>query len=320
MKITVFGAGAIGGFLGAKLQNSGADVSLVARGPHLSSMQNDGLTLIENGKSTNTKIRAVEHAQSLGPQDYVFITLKSHSVAKVVESIAPMLHDKTAIVWAVNGFPWWYFYVVDSQLENTRLHSVDPENILWTAFGPERVLGCVVYPAAEIVKPGVIKHIEGNRFSLGEPNGVESQRVKKLSEILTNASLRAPVRSNIRTEIWVKLWGNLSFNPTSVLTHATLDKLCTESGVRNIIRLMMKEAEEIANKLGVSFPIDVEKRIEGGAAVGAHQTSMLQVTRTGRRWTAHFPDGHGLGCKLHPRCRAMLPCCHQPSLLRAQRT
>ena len=282
MKITVFGAGAIGGFLGAKLQNSGADVSLVARGPHLSSIQNDGLTLIENGKSTNTKIRAVEHALSLGPQDYVFITLKSHSVAKVVESIAPMLHDKTAIVWAVNGFPWWYFYGVDSQLENTRLHSVDPQNILWNAFGPENILGCVVYPAAEIIEPGVIKHTEGNRFSLGEPNGVKSQRVKKLSEILTNASLRAPVRPNIRTEIWVKLWGNLSFNPTSVLTHATLDKLCTDSGVTNIIRLMMKEAEEIANKLGVTFPIDVEKRIEGGAAVGAHQTSMLQDILSGR--------------------------------------
>ena len=176
----------------------------------------------------------------------------------------------------VNGIPWWYFHKIGGELEGTRLSSVDPDNKQWDVFGPDRVLGCVVYPAAEVIKPGVIRHIEGNKFSLGEPNGEKSQRSQLLSEALRSAGLKAPVRKKIRDEIWVKLWGNLSFNPISALTYATLDVLCEDRDTRQVLRTMMLEAKEIGEKLGINFPIDVEQRINGGAAVGSHKTSMLQ--------------------------------------------
>ena len=182
----------------------------------------------------------------------------------------------------VNGIPWWYFHKVGGEFEGTRVNSVDPGNIQWDGFGPDKVLGCVVYPAAEVIEPGVIKHLEGNRFSLGEPDGSKSDRALKLSKALTEAGLKAPVRPKLRDEIWVKLWGNLSFNPISALTHATLDVLCTDIGTRDVARKMMIEAQLIAEKLGVKFPIDVERRIDGGAAVGAHRTSMLQDLDQGR--------------------------------------
>jgi 2-dehydropantoate 2-reductase len=188
----------------------------------------------------------------------------------------------TTIVSGVNGVPWWYFHGVGGVLEGTRLASVDPGDAQWNGFGPDKVLGCVVYPAAEVVKPGVIKHIEGNRFSLGEPDGSKSDRAVALSKALMSAGLKAPVRPKLRDEIWVKLWGNLSFNPISALTHATLDVLCTDPGTREVARGMMVEAQEIAEKLGVKFPIDVQRRIDGGAAVGAHRTSMWQDLDQGR--------------------------------------
>jgi 2-dehydropantoate 2-reductase len=178
--------------------------------------------------------------------------------------------------------PWWYFHQLEGEHEGTRLESVDPGNVQWDGFGPDRVLGCVVYPAAEVIEPGVIKHIEGNRFSLGEPDGSKSERALALSKILSDAGLKAPVRPKLRDEIWVKLWGNLSFNPISALTHATLDVLCTDEGTRAVARNMMLEAQEIAERLGVKFPIDVDRRIAGGAAVGAHRTSMLQDLDQGR--------------------------------------
>jgi 2-dehydropantoate 2-reductase len=178
--------------------------------------------------------------------------------------------------------PWWYFHKIGGPLEGTRLESVDPGNAQWDGFGPDRVLGCVVYPAAEVSEPGTIRHIEGNRFSLGEPDGSKSDRAVALSQALSAAGLKAPVRPRLRDEIWVKLWGNLSFNPISALTHATLDVLCTDPGTRGVARAMMLEAQEIAEKLGVKFPIDVERRIDGGAAVGAHRTSMLQDLDAGR--------------------------------------
>ena len=179
-------------------------------------------------------------------------------------------------VSGVNGVPWWYFHKHGGPLEGTRLASVDPGDAQWNGFGPDRVLGCVVYPAAEVVQPGVVKQIEGNRFSLGEPDGSKSDRAVALSQALTAAGLKAPVRPRIRDEIWVKLWGNLSFNPISALTHATLDVLCTDPGTRGVARGMMLEAQAIAETLGIKFPIDVERRIDGGAAVGAHRTSMWQ--------------------------------------------
>jgi 2-dehydropantoate 2-reductase len=283
MKICVFGAGAIGGYMGVKLAQAGADVSLVARGPHLAAMQSKGLTLIEeDGAPQTVQVTASDNPADLGPQDYVIVTLKAHSVPPVVSRMQPLIGPNTTIVSGVNGVPWWYFHKIGGDLEGTRLESVDPGNAQWDGFGPDRVLGCVVYPAAEVSEPGTIKHIEGNRFSLGEPDGSKSERAVALSQALSAAGLKAPVRPRLRDEIWVKLWGNLSFNPISALTHATLDVLCTDEGTRPVARNMMLEAQTIAEKLGVKFPIDVDRRIDGGAAVGAHRTSMLQDLDQGR--------------------------------------
>ncbi|MGB1388198.1 MAG: 2-dehydropantoate 2-reductase [Paracoccaceae bacterium] len=282
MKICVFGAGAIGGYMGAKLAQAGADVSLVARGPHLAAMQANGLRLVEESGEITVPVRAEEDPAALGEQDYVIVTLKAHSVPPVVGRMAPLIGENTTVVSGVNGLPWWYFHKHGGGLEGTRLASVDPGNVQWDGFGPDRVLGCVVYPAAEVVQPGVVKHIEGSRFSLGEPDGSKSDRALDLSKALSAAGLKAPVRPRLRDEIWVKLWGNLSFNPISALTRATLDVLCTEPGTRGIARAMMVEAQEIAETLGVKFPIDVDRRIDGGAAVGAHRTSMLQDLDAGR--------------------------------------
>ena len=283
MKICIFGAGAIGGYMGAKLAQAGAEVSLVARGPHLAAIKDKGLTLAEADRDPVTvKINASENPADLGPQDYVIVTLKAHSVPAVVPKMQPLIGRNTTIVSGVNGVPWWYFHKIGTDLEGTRLESVDPDNTQWDGFGPDRVLGCVVYPAAEVSKPGTIKHIEGNRFSLGEPDGSKSERAVALSQALSAAGLKAPVRPRLRDEIWVKLWGNLSFNPISALTQAPLDVLCTDSGTRAVAKGMMLEAQEIAEKLGVKFPIDVERRIDGGAAVGSHRTSMLQDLDAGR--------------------------------------
>lgn len=283
MKICIFGAGAIGGYMGVKLAQAGAQVSLVARGPHLAAMKANGLTLIEEGgERVTVPVTASDNPADLGPQDYVIVTLKAHSVPPVVPKMAPLIGDHTTIVSGVNGVPWWYFHKIGGPLEGRRLATVDPGDAQWNGFGPDRVLGCVVYPAAEVEEPGVIKHIEGNRFSLGEPDGSKSERATRLSDALQAAGLKAPVRPRLRDEIWVKLWGNLSFNPISALTHATLDVLCTDPGTRGVARGMMLEAQAIAEKLGVKFPIDVERRIDGGAAVGAHRTSMLQDLLAGR--------------------------------------
>jgi 2-dehydropantoate 2-reductase len=283
MKICIFGAGAIGGYMAVKLVQAGVDVSIVARGPHLAAIQSRGLTLVEEGAEPVTvQVRASANAADLGVQDYVIVTLKAHSVPPVVGAMQPLIGPNTTIVSGVNGVPWWYFHKNGGPLEGTRLRSVDPGDVQWNGFGPDRVLGCVVYPAAEVSEPGVIRHIEGNRFSLGEPDGSKSDRANALSQVLQSAGLKAPVRPRLRDELWVKLWGNLSFNPISALTHATLDVLCTDPGTRDVARRMMIEAQAVAEKLGVSFPIDVDRRIEGGAAVGAHRTSMLQDLDAGR--------------------------------------
>jgi len=283
MRICIFGAGAIGGYMAARLAQAGADVSVVARGPHLQAMQTRGLTLIEEGADPLVvKVRATADPSELGPQDYLIVTLKAHSVPAVVGAMQPLIGPHTTLVSGVNGVPWWYFHKIGGPWEGTRLQSVDPGDVQWNGFGPDRVLGCVVYPAAEVTSPGTIRLIEGNRFSLGEPDGSRSDRAAALSQALQAAGLKAPVRPKLRDEIWVKLWGNLSFNPISALTHATLDVLCTDPGTRAVARNMMLEAQAIAEKLGVVFPIDVDRRIDGGAAVGAHRTSMLQDLEAGR--------------------------------------
>ena len=268
--------------MGARLSLSGVDVTLVARGPHLQAMNKHGLKIIVDSKEEMAYPECTDNPAEAGHQDYVIITLKAPSVPGVLDAMQPLLGENTCVVTTANGIPWWYFYELKGPWENHRLKSVDPGNRQWEEIGPERVIGCVVYPACEISEPGVIRHIEGNRFTLGEPGGKKSERCLQLSKALIGAGFKSPVRSEIRNEIWVKLWGNLCFNPISALTHATLDVIATEAGTRNIAKSMMLEAQAIGEKLGVRFGIDVEKRINGAAAVGAHKTSMLQDLEAGR--------------------------------------
>jgi len=282
MRICIYGAGAIGGYLGAMLAETEVEVSLIARGPHLRAMREKGLRLITaEGESTH-QLNCTDDPASLPPQDYVIVTLKAHSVPKIVPQLVSLLGPDGAVVTAVNGIPWWYFHGVEGALQDKHLHTVDPDDQQWQQIGPECAIGCVVYPACDLLEPGVIRHVEGNRFTLGEPSGEKSDRVVALSQALIQAGLKAPVRSRIRDDIWVKLWGNLCFNPISALTHATLDVIATEPGTRDIARHMMEEAQLIAESLGVRFSVDIEKRIDGAANVGAHKTSMLQDLEQGR--------------------------------------
>lgn len=282
MKICIYGAGAIGGYLGAGLALQGADVTLIARGPHLAAMQENGLKLIKDGDEHIARVRATDNPAEAGPQDYVIVTLKAHSVPPIADQFAPLFHDETAVVWGVNGIPWWYFHELEGDHEGRRIECLDPGGVLWDNLGPERMIGCAVYPAAEVPEPGVIQHVEGDRFSLGEPSGEKTERIQTLSAALIEAGFKAPVRPKIRNELWVKLWGNLSFNPISALTHATLETIGTEPGTREIARRMMLEGQAIGEALGVRFAIDVEKRINGAVEVGAHKTSMLQDLERGR--------------------------------------
>ena len=282
MKICIYGAGAIGGYLGAGLALNGADVTLIARGPHLAAMQKNGLKLIKDGEERTARVTATEDPSEAGPQDYVIITLKAHSVPPIADRFAPLFHDETAVVWGVNGIPWWYFYGLDGDYTDRSVECLDPGGALWENLGPERMIGCVVYPAAEVTEPGVIQHVEGDRFSLGEPSGEKTDRIQALSAALIEAGFKAPVRPQIRNELWVKLWGNLSFNPISALTHATLETIGTDPGTREIARRMMLEGQAIGEALGARFAVDVEKRINGAVAVGAHKTSMLQDLERGR--------------------------------------
>ena len=239
---------------------------VAAVGPRLAAGPGEGLTFEEAGQSPTVPVRAVQDAADLGPQDYVVVTLKAHSVPGVVPAMQPLIGPGTTIVSGVNGVPWWYFHKLGGPYEGTRLDSVDPGGVQWAGFGPDRVLGCVVYPAAEVIRPGVVRHVEGNRFSLGEPDGSKSDRALALSEVMGKAGLKAPVRPKLRDESWVKLWGNLSFNPMSALTHATLDVLCTDPGTRDVARPMMLHVQAIAEPLGVTILHHVDRRHAGGKA------------------------------------------------------
>ena len=283
MKITIFGAGAIGGYLAAKLAMAGrTELSIVARGAHLDAIKADGLRLIEDGQESLAPVRAAAKAEELGAQDYVVLALKAHSLTPALDQIAPLLGQDTAVVTMQNGVPWWYFHEVGGPLEGTRLNAVDPGGKIWERIGPKRVIGSVVYPAVEVDAPGLIRHVEGKRFSLGEPSGERSERVTRLAEEMVKAGLQVPVRDDIRGEIWVKLWGNLSFNPISALTGSTLAAIVADEGTRTLARTMMLEAQAIGESLGVRFPIAVDRRIKGAGDVGEHKTSMLQDLERGR--------------------------------------
>ena len=282
MRICIYGAGAVGGFLGARLSLSGSEVTLIARGPHLEAMRRNGLTLLDGEKKTAAKVACTDDPSEIGPQDVVIITLKAHSVLPIVDRIRRLLGPRTSIVTAQNGILWWYFYKHGDPWEAIRLESADPGGRIWDTLGPERAIGCVVYPSCEIVEPGVIRHVTGNRFMLGEPDGCASERVKAIGEALSAAGFKAPVRPRIRDDIWLKLWGNVSFNPVSVLTRATLKQMVEDGGVRSVIRNMMVEARAVGEKLGVKFIVDVDTRIGWAADVGDHKTSMLQDLEKGR--------------------------------------
>ena len=282
MKICIVGAGAIGGYLGFKLINAGFDVSLVARGTHLKAMKHSGLTVIENDKEISCFPKCSESMSDLGKMDYIFITLKAYSIPGLVNEISTMFKENTAVITAYNGIPWWYFFNIEGPFKNYRIKCIDPNNIQWNTITPERIIGCVVYPATEIIKPGVIKHIEGNRFSLGEPEGKQTERILKISKALVKAGIKAPIRSNLREEIWIKLIGNLAFNPLSVITGKTLDILASENEYRTIAYDAMEEASLIINQLGIKLKISIDQRIEGAAKVGVHKTSMLQDYEKGK--------------------------------------
>ena len=282
MKICIVGAGATGGYLGVKLINAGFDVSLVARGAHLTAMKKKGLTLIENDKEITCSPKCSDSMKELGKMDFIFITLKAYSINGLVKEISTMFDENTSVISAYNGIPWWYFFGAEGQFKNYRIKCIDPKNIQWNVITPERIIGCVVYPATEIIEPGVIKHIEGNRFSLGEPNGAQTERISRISKAMARADLKAPVRKNIRQEIWMKLIGNLAFNPLSVITEETLDVLLLNEENKKTAYEAMKEATSIMDKLNVPMSISIDQRIEGAAKVGSHKTSMLQDYERGK--------------------------------------
>ncbi|MDX1404144.1 MAG: 2-dehydropantoate 2-reductase [Woeseiaceae bacterium] len=282
MRIAIYGAGAIGAWLGVQLQLAGEEVTLIARGPHLAAMQKNGVKLLIEGEQRVAHPKCIEDPREAGPQDFVIVTLKAHSFPGVVDALPVLFDDNTAVVTGVNGIPWWYFFKLEGPYENHKLESIDPGGRIWDIVGPQRAIGCVVYPAAEIAEPGVIRHIEGDRFILGEPDGRQSERAGKLCDALNAAGFTSRVRNNIRDDIWVKLWGNLCFNPISALTLATLDKVAGEPETAAVCRNMMLEAQQIGEKLGARFRVNIDKRLAGGAAVGAHKTSMLQDLELGR--------------------------------------
>jgi 2-dehydropantoate 2-reductase len=290
LRLAIFGAGAIGGYMGAKLAAKGdVDVTLIARGPHLEAMQKDGLRLIEaDGAEIVTHPNAVADTREAGPQDYVVLAVKAHSIPPALDAIVPLLGPKTAVVTAQNGVPWWYFHGLSPEVPHAgrRLETVDPGGRIWETIGPERVIGCVVYPACEIAAPGVIRHDDDeNRFSLGEPDPSRkgrSDRAATLAKALIDAGLRAPLRNRIRGEIWVKLWGNVALNPLSALTRGTLAQICGEPATRAFARNVMLEVQAVAEALGEKMIVDVDARLNGAAEVGEHKTSMLQDLELGR--------------------------------------
>jgi 2-dehydropantoate 2-reductase len=282
MRIAIFGAGAIGGFLAVKLHQAGAEVSVIARGPHLAAIREKGLTLKSEGQTTTVRLPATDKAEEAGPQDHVVVTLKANGLPGAAPQIARLMGPDTSLVTGINGIPYWYFYGLEGPWRDHVVESVDPGGALWRLLPPQQVIGCIVYPAAEVIEPGVVEHTYGNRFSLGEPDGSKSARVEALSQILVKAGLKAPVRTNIRDEIWVKLWGNLAFNPLSALTGSTLDRLAFRPELRAVARTMMEEAAQVAEALGARFAVSIDKRMDGAGEVGVHKTSMLQDLERGR--------------------------------------
>ena len=290
MKFAVVGAGAIGAYLGARLARSGADVTLVARGPHLAAMREHGVRVVELEGGQPGVGDFVAHppvtddlAAGVRDADVVFLTVKAHSVAPIAEPLAAALRPDASLVTMQNGIPWWYFQRYGGPLAGLSLRSVDPDGFLARTFAPERLVGCVVWPAAAITSPGVVEHVEGTRFTLGELDGAEAARCQPIAEAFTRAGLKAPLTPTIRTDIWLKLLGNTVFNPLSALTHATLGQLVAHDAMRAVARAMMVEVDGVARRLGVEIPISIDRRLAGAGKVGDHKTSMLQDLENARQ-------------------------------------
>jgi 2-dehydropantoate 2-reductase len=284
MKIAIIGVGAIGGYVGTRLALAGEDVTFIARGATLEALQSRGIKLImaDGSEESVPKVKATADYSAAGPQDLVVLAMKAHQVADVAPQVPRLYAAGTVVLPMQNGIPYWYFHKHAGRWADTRITSVDPTGVIAEHIPASRVLGCVVYPATELVAPGVIQHVEGNRFPVGEPDGSESERVKRVSACLTGAGLKAPVLEDIRAEIWLKLWGNMTFNPISALSRATLAGICQYPPSRAIAAAMMSEAQAIAHKLGISFRVPLEKRIAGAEKVGHHKTSMLQDVEAGK--------------------------------------
>lgn len=284
MKIAIIGAGAIGGYVGAKLALAGEDITFIVRGANLHAIRENGLKLVMNDGTEHVaaNVKATDDYARAGEQDLVILAVKAHQVEAVAPEMPKLFGPDTPVVTMQNGIPFWYFHKHGGPLEGAQVRSVDPKGELARLIPPSRVIGCVVYPAAELVAPGVVRHIEGDRFPVGELDGSASERVRRISECFAHAGLKAPVLEDVRSEIWLKLWGNLTFNPISSLAHATLLDICQYPLSRELAANMMREAQDVANKLGISFRVSLEKRIAGAEKVGRHKTSMLQDVETGR--------------------------------------
>jgi len=285
MRICVVGAGSIGGHLATLFATVGHDVTVVARGAHLEAIRRNGLRLILDDGSEHLvrHMPATDDIRSVGPMDLVILAVKANQVEPVVDDLLTLFHDRTVLIPMQNGIPWWYFQRHGGAHEGHCVRTVDPHARIMTAIDPARIIGCVVYPAAGIESPGVVRHIEGNRYPLGELDGSTTERITRIAELFTAAGLKSPILDNIRAEIWLKLWGNLSFNPISALTHSTLVDLCQFPLTRELARSMMEEAQAIATQLGIQFRVTIDKRIAGAEKVGKHKTSMLQDIEAGRQ-------------------------------------
>ena len=284
MKIAIIGAGAIGGYVGVKLALAGEDVTFIVRGENLKAIRAHGMKLVMQDGSEHiaSNVRATNDYNEAGPQDLVILALKAHQLEAVALDVPKLFGPDTVVVTMQNGIPYWYFHEHGGALAGTQVHSVDPSGVIAQHIPARRVLGCVVYPASELIAPGVVQHVEGDRFPLGELDGSSSERVQRIADCFTRAGFKAPVLDNIRAEIWLKLWGNLTFNPISALSHATLVDICQYPLARELAANMMREAQAVAGKLGIEFRVSLDKRIAGAEKVGKHKTSMLQDVEAGR--------------------------------------
>ena len=313
MRTLIAGAGAIGGYIGASMARAGQDVTLFARGPHLRAMETHGLRVLSDGGDFEVHPRVIGDLGDAGPVDVLVAGVKAHGLTQLAPHLAPLIGEGTTVVSTQNGIPWWYFQIGAGEHSGVRLERVDPGGIIGAAIDPRRVVGSIVYFSTEIVEPGVIRHMEGNRISLGEPDGSRSERCRAIAEAFIRAGLRCPVSTRLRHEIWVKLLGNVAFNPISALTHATLVEMARDPDVRALVRSMMLEVEAVANKLGIELPVSIEQRIAGAEKVGEHKTSMLQDLEAGRPMEldpvvgAVVELGEKLGIEM-PHTRAVYAC------------